>query len=905
MAEALAVVGIIANIIQLVDFGTRVLDRLNQYQSTVVEIPEAFRHIKSELPVVLDALRQTKAAIDAGLLQDESKRALLPAVEGCSEQIKALDEVIKKTLPGSSDSWARRGRKALWSLRYDAKMEKITAVIRGYVQTLTYHAATSSKPSTGYTLPPPTPSSTVPFRRDDDFVSRDSLTKIRQISARPAARAALVGLGGVGKSQIAIEYAYQVRDESPDTWVFWVHAGTQARFEEGYRRIAEVTRMEGWDNPKADVLRLVRSWLCNESNGRWVMIIDNADDSDVFFPPLSRQRAVAVGNLGQAAEPLSDFLPQSLNGSILVTSRNQDVASRLTDSYASVIEVKLMDDEDALALLERKLGASADKKDAVELVHLLDCMPLAITQAAAFVKQRAPRMTISRYVEEVCRSDHDRTRLLKNDMGDSRRDGRASNSIIATWQISFEHIRTNMPTAARLLSLMSLFDHQGILESLLHDRYQLDEDEDVDFENDIHTLISYSLVKMSTDGSEFEMHRLVQFSTKMWLALNNELELWKATYSALMDESYPVGRPENWPVCQALFPHVQAVVNSQPKDAKALEAWASVLFKAAWYATEMGQYNKAYEMGSAAFQVRETILGAEHPDTLNSLNSLGVVVERQGRYSAAEAMHQRGLEAKERVLGADHPSMLTSMANLASTYRNQGRWKDAEELEVQVMETRKTKLGGDHPDTLTSMANLASTYWKQGRMANLASTYRDQGRWKDAEELDVQVVETCKTKLGADHPNTLASMANLASTYRNQGRWKDAEELEVQVIETYKTKLGADHPSTLTSMANLASTYLNQGRWKDAEELEVQVMETRKTKLGADHPYTLASMANLAITWKGQGRDAEARKLMSECVRLRYHILGASHPHYMSALKELARWEAEQVDVDFLMAHND
>ncbi|KAF2195128.1 hypothetical protein K469DRAFT_538467, partial [Zopfia rhizophila CBS 207.26] len=443
---------------------------------------------------------------------------------------------------------------------------------------------------------PPTPSSTVPFRRDDDFVGRDSLPKIRQICARPAARAALVGLGGVGKSQVAIEYAYQVRDESPDTWVFWVHAGTQARFEEGYRRIAEATRMEGWDNPKADVLRLVRSWLCDESNGRWVIVVDNADDSDVFFTPLSGQRAVAVGNLAQAAEPRSDFLPQSPNGSILVTSRSQDVAYRLTGSYASVIEVKPMDNDDALALLGKKLGSGADKNGAVELVHLLDCMPLAITQAAAFVKQRAPRMTVSRYVEEVRSSDHDRARLLRKDVGDSRRDGRASNSIIATWQISFEHIRTNMPTAARLLSLMSLFDRQGIPESLLHGRYQLDEDGEADFEDDIHTLTSYSLVDINADGREFEMHRLVQFSTKMWLELNDELEQWKERYVTLMDDSYPVGRHENWTVCQALFPHAQAAVGCQPENAMALEAWAAVLFKAVWYASEMGQYEVAKKM---------------------------------------------------------------------------------------------------------------------------------------------------------------------------------------------------------------------------------------------------------------------------------------------------------------------
>jgi hypothetical protein len=251
-----------------------------------------------------------------------------------------------------------------------------------------------------------------------------------------------------------------VRDESPTTWVFWAHAGTQARFEEGYRRIAETTRMEGWDNPKADVLRLVRNWLCDESNGRWVIIIDNADDSSVFFSLHNRSQAHGANNLSQAAEPLSDFLPQSLNGSIIITSRKAALAYDLVGSCANIVEVKPMDEGDALALLQKKLSSDADEK-AAELLQALDYMPLAITQAAAYIEQRAPRMTVSRYLDEVRRSDHDRARLLNKGLRDSRRDGKASNSIIATWQISFEHIRKDMPTAARLLSLMSLSIGRG------------------------------------------------------------------------------------------------------------------------------------------------------------------------------------------------------------------------------------------------------------------------------------------------------------------------------------------------------------------------------------------------------------------------------------------------------------
>lgn len=156
MVEALAVVSIVANIIQVVDFGSRVLERLKEYQSELGEIPKAFRHIKAELPVLLDALQQTKAAIDTGSIRDETKKALLPAVEGCGVQIKALNNVIVKVLPIPDKSWAKKGKKAFRSLRYEAKVEKITAVVRGYIQTLTYHAAASSSllknPLAGITL---------------------------------------------------------------------------------------------------------------------------------------------------------------------------------------------------------------------------------------------------------------------------------------------------------------------------------------------------------------------------------------------------------------------------------------------------------------------------------------------------------------------------------------------------------------------------------------------------------------------------------------------------------------------------------------------------------------------------------------------------------------------------------
>lgn len=152
MAEALAAVGTIANIIQLVDAGLKVLHRLEEYQSQIQDLPEAFRHIKTELPALLDALQHTKTAIDTGSLPDESKRAVLPVVEGCATRIKLLDEILEKVVPASKDSWAARGKKAIQSIRYEGRMGNITTAIRGYIQTLTYHrvvTASFSRPSAG------------------------------------------------------------------------------------------------------------------------------------------------------------------------------------------------------------------------------------------------------------------------------------------------------------------------------------------------------------------------------------------------------------------------------------------------------------------------------------------------------------------------------------------------------------------------------------------------------------------------------------------------------------------------------------------------------------------------------------------------------------------------------------
>jgi len=225
----------------------------------------------------------------------------------------------------------------------------------------------------------------------------------------------------------------------------------------------------------------------------------------------------------------------------------------------------------------------------------------------------------------------------------------------------------------------------------------------------------------------------------------------------------------------------------------------------------------------------------------------------------------------------------------ARIYHDTGHMKEAEALEVVVVEKRKQVLGDEHPDTLASMQYLATTYWSLGR-------------WSDAEALELVVLEKRKSVLGDDHHDTLIIMGNLAITYLYQGRWKEAEALQVVVMEKSKWLLGEDHPETLRSMGNLADTYRNRGRLDDAEALQLVRLEKSKRLLGDDHPATLITMGNLASTYSEQSRLKDAEALEVLVLEKRKRLSGDEHPDTLRAMSNLAitywkqgRWNDAEV----------
>jgi len=691
--------------------------------------------------------------------------------------------------------------------------------------------------------------------------------------------------------------------------VLWLYASNAARFEQSVRDTLDRLRVRGRQDAKANVLQLLHDWLCDGRSRPWLVILDNVDDARVLrAEPSVREGASNGTTSGQQEKSLLEYLPQCDHGKILVTSRSRDAAKELVD-WKDIVAVEPMETEQAVALLEQKLDRVYDVRDVVALARALDFMPLAMAQAAAYICQRAGRCTVQEYVEKLGQCDRSEASVLDVDEQDLRRDREAKNSIMLTWQVSFNHIREVRPSASDLLSLMSFFDRQAIPEALLrvrgsgqgegreessaveskdHKRDGADArtsqssernaavpfDTTEENEKDIVILRSYSLVSLTTDRTVFEMHRLVQVAMRSWLRAAKEFDRWASQFISNLEEAFPTSEFGNWATCQSLFPHATAALYVEATGRETNLQLAKLLLRSGGYASAVGVYIDAEKMEERSLEVRRKVLGAGHLDTLMSMGNLARTYWQQGRWEEAEKMQMKVVEKMEEVLGEGHPFTPGSMVNNpAWTYSEQGRLEELEKLEVQAIDKSKEVLGAEHPYTLTSMAIMASTYLQQGR-------------WEEAEKLKVEVLQKRKEVLGEGHPDTLTSMGNLASTYRQRGRWEEAEKLGLEVLQKRKEVLGERHPYTLTSMAVLALTYSDQGRWKEAEKLEVEVLEKRKEVLGEGHPLTLTSMGNLALTLKAMGQPQSAISLISSCAKKWQARRSSSHLHTIAALSQ-------------------
>ncbi|KAK8037375.1 hypothetical protein PG991_000721 [Apiospora marii] len=581
----------------------------------------------------------------------------------------------------------------------------------------------------------PKPTILIGFGRDTDFIQRgDTMAHVHELCARQYSRIALVGLGGVGKSQVAIEYAYQIRERSPETWVFWVYASSAVRFEIDFRNIANYAKLPGRENPDTDVLQLVSNWLVSEKSGKWVIVLDNLDSADFLFE----------GQTGpnQNRPHLVSYLPSCEKGSILITSRNRDAALKLVE-LPSIVQLDPMTPMEAVALAEKKLATSDENMG--RLAATLEYMPLAIVQAAAYIARMGQRCSVDQYLERFEQSDHDKAKLLNFNGGQLRRDPEAKNSIIITWQLMFDHIHHTRPSAAHLLSFMSVCNSQIIPKYILEPPVYNPYDplvahpcplRDVckswhhDFsgrcDEDILHLEDCSLVSASADGLTYRMHSLVQLATRKWLQAsgNDGQNLWQHAlmkgFTALLtlfssDKCYFY----TWAQCvthleqgQMLLPQwkgfmmtsdVHSLTPPCPQDKPSLAVWAELQYRLAFFwVAKLHWLPDALYRAEWALKYALECIGRGSDLALMAADLICIIrMTMHLTETFTTAINLYSQENKEARRRTDTPDKT-------------GAWDAMVEKRTERIKDAQQALGHQHPHTLTLVNELALPHMSQG-----------------------------------------------------------------------------------------------------------------------------------------------------------------------------------------------
>jgi len=698
-----------------------------------------------------------------------------------------------------------------------------------------------------------------------------------------------------------LELAFKIQEASPEYSVFWVRASDAVSFESAYRDIGKQLKITGLDDDKADVKELVKMRLSQESAGKWILIVDNADDFGLLY-----NRANESSN----SRALHDYLPFSPLGAILFTTRDHEAATRYAGSH--VIRIEEMDEAESKDLL--KIGLQnqelvEDKGGTTKLLKLLANLPLAIMQAVAYLN--ANGTTIAEYLQIYEESDENIIKLLSKDFDDRRRYPDMKNPIATTWLISFEQIQLRDPLAADYMAFISCIKEQDIPRDILPPAPQFEQTEA------IGTLKAFGFIKERPDRKSYDMHRLVHIATQSWLKLSDRLTVCINTTLKRVSDAFPWPKHDNKDIWTVYLPHAQRIISSSNVCIRVEESQWIVLDNIAECYNITGKYAGAEKMCRQALQLKEQVLGKEHPSTLGTMNNLAAALDKQGKHTEAVQLYQQTLQLKEQVLGKEHPSTLETVNNFAAALSDQGKHAEAEQLLRHALQLMEQVLGKEHVSTLQTMNNLAAPLNNQGKhaeaeqlyqqtlqlkeqvlgkehpstlqtMNNLADALNNQGKHAKAKHLCQQTLQLKEQVLGKEHPSTLRTMNNLAAALNDQGKHAEAKQLYQQTLQLKEQVLGKEHPSTLQTMNNLAATLDIQGKHTEAVQLYQQTLQLKEQVLGKEHPSTLQTMNNLADALNNQGKHAEAKHLCQQTLQLKEQVLGKEHPSTLQTMNNLA-----------------
>ncbi|MBV9231456.1 MAG: tetratricopeptide repeat protein [Chloroflexi bacterium] len=673
----------------------------------------------------------------------------------------------------------------------------------------------------------------VPHRRNPFFTGREEvLARLAALlgdrKATALTQVAASGLGGIGKTQTAIEYAYRHRHEYEA--VLWVRADTPENCVSSLAALVQVLNLpEQEDADQERLVQAVTRWLKTHTN--WLLILDNVED------------------VIHTAQMFSFDGP----GHVLLTTRAQ-----ATGTVAQRLDLEQMTPEEgALFLLRRakliapdvplEAACQGEQDEARAISWLLDGLPLALDQAGAYIEETA--CGLSGYEERYQRQ---RAALL------NRRGRLAADhpeSVSTTLSLSLEKVEHLNPVAAELLRLCAFLDPDVLPEALLTEgaselspALQPIATDPLAFDDALVVLRTYSLVRRNPDAKTLSIHRLVQAVLKDRMD-EDEQRGWAERAVRLVNAVFPaVSELSAWPTCRRYLPHAQVC-------AELIEHWdmdfpeaARLLHQTGAYLRERAQYVQAERFLSKARDLRLQAFGPMHPAVAESLHELAELAWRQGKCVPAESLYQQALAIREQTLGAEHPDVATSLHRLAVFYYYHGEVGQDEPLYLRALTIRQKTLGPEHPDVATILNDLALLY-------------HDRCRDRRAESLYQRALTIFEQTLGPKHPMLAMALNNLGRLYLDQGRYEQAEPLIQSALAIMEEMFGPEHPAVAFNLGNLARIHLARGEYAQAERLHRRALAVRQQALGPEHRDVAIALMSLGECYLEQRKYKQAEPL--------------------------------------------
>ena len=631
------------------------------------------------------------------------------------------------------------------------------------------------------------------------FVGRasalDWLARAMVEDASVVVRQAVYGLGGVGKSELALQYAQARRDDYQLMW--WITAASLDQLEAGLAALAgRLCPPLGLVGNTQDAAAWAMGWL--QGHDRWLLILDNVDDP-----------ADVAGLLGQLR-----------GGHILLTSR-RDVDWR---RIATPMRLDILGLVPAAEIVTARTGYTRDqdRDDAALIAAELGFLPLALDQAAAYMIQT--RIHPGQYLSRLRR--YPTTMFV-------RTAGQAQETIARLWDMTIDAIRDIDAGAVRLLQILACYAPDNIPRAILGGP-----DDDGQIDEQLGLLASYSMITLSEDM--VSLHRLVQ---AVILAMPKASSLGLADVALQwLDNSIPADPDRNmssWSLLRGLMPHFDAITSRYPADQQPRRLGQVDNVFALFYEAQ-GEHQRALDLCISALRIFNKYGEPDHPHVAAALGNLASTYNSLGWAGNVLPMGERALQITEAALGPDHPDVATRLESLADIYESLDRHADALFLGERALRITEAALGPDHPDVAT-------------RLESLADIYESLDRYADALSLQERALRITEAALGPDHPDVATRLASLAFIYIHLDQYADALSLQERALRITEAALGPDHPDVAFRLHSLGLIYLDLGRRKDWKSAWARA-DRIKAANGLDK---LASMGSLVLEYRALGRAAE------------------------------------------------